>query len=67
VRINPENGPREQGVAGRFDVDGYPSVFIIPREADIPVKIYPFQRAGETFQALSPRDFVAQCQQAGGI
>jgi hypothetical protein len=54
-------------VADRFGVHGYPSVFIIPRAADVPVKIYPFQHVGETFQALSPSDFVAQCQQAGGI
>ena len=67
VRINPENGERELALARKFDVHGFPSVFVVPRESDMQTKVYPFKRIGGTFQALSPADFAQACKRAGAL
>jgi len=64
VRINPEAGPDERALANQFGVRGYPSVFIIPGNSDAPVKIYPFRKVGETFVAVTPGEFINECEQA---
>lgn len=64
VRINPEAGPDERALANQFEVTGYPSVFIIPGNSDAPVKIYPFKKVGETFIAVTPGEFINECEQA---
>ena len=65
VRINPEKGPDELALARRFGVHGYPSLFVVSSETELPRKIYPFRRVGETFQALEPTEFVNACRVAG--
>jgi thiol-disulfide isomerase/thioredoxin len=64
VRINPEAGPDERALADQFGVRGYPSVFIIPVNSDAPIKIYPFKKVGETFVAVTPSEFITECEQA---
>jgi len=65
VRINPENGERERGLAERFDVHGYPSVFV-ESETERPTKIYPLKRVGETW-VLSGNAFIEDCRNAGAF
>ena len=64
VRINPEAGPDERALADQFGVRGYPSVFILPSNSDAPIKIYPFTKVGETFVAVTPSEFLSDCEQA---
>jgi len=66
VRVNPEQGPKERALAESFGVHGYPSIFMVPANGELPVKVYPFVKAGETFQPVPPADFVASCRQAAG-
>jgi len=65
VRINPERGSEERALANRFGVHGYPSIFVVPAQTELPKKIYPFRRVGETFEALDPSEFVKACREAG--
>lgn len=67
VRINPEGGPDERAIADQFGVRGYPSVFIIPGNSDAPVKIYPFKKVGETFVAVTPSEFITECERASKV
>jgi thiol:disulfide interchange protein len=65
VRINPEAGPDERALADQFGVRGYPSVFVLPANSDAPIKIYPFKKVGDTFVAVTPSEFISECEQAG--
>jgi thiol:disulfide interchange protein len=64
VRINPEAGPDEKALADQFGVKGYPSVFVFPANSDAPIKIYPFKKVGVTFVAVTPSEFISECEQA---
>lgn len=64
IRINPEAGPEERALADRFGVKGYPSIFVVSANSDKPVKIFPFRKAGETFIAATPQEFVSECRVA---
>ena len=67
VRINPEAGPDERALADQFGVRGYPSVFILPANSDAPIKIYPFKKVGVSFVAVTPSEFLSECEQASKI
>ena len=67
VRIDPEAGPEERSLANQYGVTGYPSIFIVPAGIDVHAKIYPFRDVGDTFAAVTPYEFVRECQLDSGV
>ena len=63
VRINPEKGSREQALAEKFGVRGYPSVFIIPAGSNEARKV---RTAGE-WDEESEDAFTQSCRRAAGL
>jgi thiol-disulfide isomerase/thioredoxin len=63
VRIYPEQGPAERELARRYNVQGYPSFFIIRNASAKPKKVHPFRGS----KNLTPEQFAAACQKAGPI
>ena len=58
VRINPETGTREQALAKRYGVTGYPTLLVLPPGTEHTEKM-------SAYRAL-PAEFVAACEAAGG-
>ena len=54
VSINPEDGPRENRIAQRYGVRGYPSVFLHPPKPASAVQLY---------TGLTPEEFIESFQQ----
>jgi thiol:disulfide interchange protein len=57
VRINPERSGEEQGLAGRYGVRGYPSLFV-QRDGSTPVRVQAFVSLGGRWNQASPDEFV---------
>lgn len=60
VRVSPEAGDAETGLAQSYGVQGYPAFFVIAGEGAAPVKVHPFKRGG----AQTPRQFADACRRA---
>jgi thiol-disulfide isomerase/thioredoxin len=58
VRIDPERSPEEQGLAARYGVHGYPSLFLERNGA--PERVMPFRQSGGAWNMVTPDEFVAQ-------
>jgi thiol-disulfide isomerase/thioredoxin len=57
VRINPEQGAQEQALARQFQIDGYPTFFVIPAGAA--------KRQEIAASRTSAAEFIAACKTAG--
>ena len=57
VRINPETGTREQALAKRYGVTGYPTLLVLPPGTEHTEKMSAYR--------ASPAEFVAACEAAG--
>lgn len=63
VRIYPEQGPAERELAKQYNVQGYPSFFIIRNASAKPKKVHPFRGS----KNLTPEQFAEACRAAGPI
>ena len=66
VRINPDDGDEEKGIAEEWGVRGYPSFFILPEGSTRGSKVHPYKRSGDERTAMSPEAFVQSCRNLGG-
>lgn len=55
VTINPETGDRENAIAAKYGVQGFPSFFLHPPQPG---------RAVQLYTGVMPEEFMAQIQQA---
>ena len=60
VSINPDHGGREQELARRYGVRGYPTFLVVPARGGDPVRVHPFRNDGH----LRPAQFVEACRNA---
>jgi thioredoxin-like negative regulator of GroEL len=60
VRINPERGPAEKGLADRFNVDGYPTFLLVPAGGATAVECSPYSPHSASQQLLSPAEFAQE-------
>jgi thioredoxin-like negative regulator of GroEL len=60
VRVNPENGPEDHALAGRFGVTGFPS-FYLTAPGVSPRKL---SRSGAEQNLASPREFIETIERA---
>ena len=52
VRINPEHGPAERGIANQYGVTGYPTFFVMRNLSSPPRNIQPFRRSGVNLSSV---------------
>lgn len=67
VRINPEYGLAERGVADSFGVTGYPSFFVYSPVTGSSEWIGRTVPDGDDRRSATPEEFVASCRVAAGV
>jgi tetratricopeptide (TPR) repeat protein len=67
VRVNPERSPQDKALAQSHGVDGYPSVFVIPRAEARAQRVPAFTRSGATAPSIdvTAEKFVKACTEVG--
>ena len=64
VKINPETNSEAARVAEQFNVDGFPSFFIVPKGNTSPKRVHPFKSAGGKPYTMTPAEFAGECANA---
>jgi thiol:disulfide interchange protein len=62
VRINPEDGPKEEAISEQFGVSGYPSFFVVPAGTQSPIKLSRSKSVGGEWVERTPGEFAQLCR-----